>query len=107
MCLNSYGLELQERHRRDGPSKTLQDQISHHLRLHDVLDRRHYALGGEHLPRPRLAAQTEREVRHAPDRPVVPASLEADRADGGEPFREAEADVQLVAALPPSGRELG
>src|SRR5215471_17749907 len=101
MRSRSGALETDERDGRDGPGKTLEGEVPHDLGLDEVLDRRHHALGREHLARARLAAQAECEVRHAPDRAIVPPALEADRTDRGESLREPEADVQIVAALAP------
>src|SRR2546429_635939 len=73
--------------------------------------RRRWAAAGtgrgiRRLPGFRLAAQAGREVGDRADGAVVPAALEADRADGRVALRDADAEGELPAALAPSGREV-
>src|SRR6185295_15325022 len=88
--------DLQERDGGHRPGEALQREIPHRLDVDELLDRRDDALGSEHLAGPSLAAEAEREVRHAADRPVVEPPLEADRADRREALGEAEAHVEVV-----------
>src|SRR5690242_5423944 len=89
----------------------LRDALERHLphRLGDRLarDALERLLVQQDLARLRLAAQARGEVRDAADASVVPASVEADRAERRVADRDADAEPEVVAALLPVGVEGG
>ena len=51
---------------------------------------------------PRLAAQARSQIDHAADGRIIPASLEAERAERGVTVRDADAEIEIVAELHPA-----
>src|SRR5438105_14332719 len=83
------------------PAEALQRQHLLGLDFHERFDARVHALGYQNLITGDLAAQARRQISDGPDRAVVPAALEADRADGRKALCDADSQAQLVAALDP------
>src|SRR5206468_804158 len=98
--------EADDVERGDGLREALEREAAQVLHLDEVLDRAEDALGDEDLPGLRLAAEPRREVRHRADRAVVHPPLEANRADRGVALGDADAEVELVAALLPFHEQL-
>src|SRR2546422_9889267 len=84
-----------------GLEESFEVEIAPGLGLHEGVRLRQQALGDQDLARLGLAAETGGEVRDGADGAVVPAPLEADRADRRVALRDADAELELVAELAP------
>ena len=80
------GPELNHVEGRHRPGESLEGQLPERLGVHEPVDRGQDARRRQDLARLRLAAETESKVRDGPDRAVVPATLEPDRADVALPW---------------------
>src|SRR5262245_51650304 len=83
-------LESHELHRRNRPRESLEGEGRELFELPDVFQLRRQARRGEDLAGFRLAAETRGEVGHRTDGAVVPAALESDPADRGEPLGDSD-----------------
>src|SRR5262249_14208706 len=88
------------------PREALQRQAAQLLDFYQCLDRAEHALLDQDLARLGLAAEAGGHVGHGADRAVVHAALEADRADRRVALGDADAEVELVAALAPLHQKL-
>src|SRR5439155_1328459 len=91
---------------RDRALESLERQLADRLGVDQVAGGGVDALTDENLPGGRLRAQAEGEIGDGPDGAVVQAALEADGADGRVALGDAEAGMQLVAALAPPPRTM-
>ena len=85
----SRSFHFEQVERLDLAREALEGEVAHGLGVDQLLDGRQHALGDEHLPGPRLAAQAARQIGDAADRAVVQPPLEADRADRREALGDA------------------
>src|SRR5262245_58212090 len=81
--------------------ETLELQLADGFGDDQVLDRSQDPLRYQDLPGTGLAAQPRREVGHRADRPIVPAPLEADGADGRVTLRDPGPEREIEPVLPP------
>src|SRR6266508_4569007 len=102
----SPGPEPDHVERRHRLGEAFEREIAGRLSLDDVVDHPEDPLGHEDLARLRLAAQPSRQVGDRPERRVVPATFEPDRADGRVALGDAHSAVQVVAPLPPPRAQL-
>ena len=81
-------------------------EVADRLGLQEVLDRRQETLRDQDLAGLSLATEAGGQVRHRSDGAVVPAPFEADGADRRVALGDADAEVELVAVLPPLDAQL-
>src|SRR5688572_16576664 len=81
--------------------EALEGQRPNGIAFERTVERGHRLAVEKHLSGFGFGAETRGEVSDVADRGVVPASLEADRAEGGVALRDADAERELVAALLP------
>src|SRR5262245_29798592 len=103
---SARGAQADHAEGRHGLEQALEAQRAHLLSLDQVLEGRGHAGGDEDFPALGLAAEPGGEVGDGADRPVVPASLEADGTDGRVAFGDPDAQREVVPSLAPAGAEL-
>ena len=87
-----------------GPAEPLQLEIPDRLAGDEVLGPESTRCVTRICPAGRFRAQPRGEVRHAADRGVVEAPLEADPAQRGVALRDADAEAEIVAPAAPALR---
>src|SRR5262245_321043 len=95
--------EVERRHRSLEP---LERELAGRLRLDVVFDLGVEALRDQDLAGGSLVGQARGEIGHRSDRRVVGAAFEPDLSAGRKAERDACAEVEVVAALLPEGRQL-
>ena len=85
----------------DSPLESLQLELADQLDLDFVLDLSVEPLGNEDLTRGSFVREPRREIRYGADRRIVEAPLEPHLTARCVAERDAGAEVEVVAALPP------
>src|SRR5438094_8816244 len=104
--LRRGGLQSQRVEGWDRLEEALQRQLPHLLQVDQSLDRARHTGSDEDLVALGLAAEAGRKVGDGADGAVVPASLEADGADGGVALGDSHTQGEIVAALLPGFDEV-
>src|SRR6516162_2479381 len=91
----------------DGTVQSFQGQLTDRLDLEEIGGGGQQALRDQYLSGLGLAAQASGEIRHRTDGPVIPATLEPDRANRRISLCDADAELEFVAHLAPCDAQLG